>query len=129
MRLNQVTVTVRDADNAVSFYETLGLRLIVKSDHYARFLCPDGDGTFSIHVTDAPIDRSTVVYFECEDLDSTVRLLKSSGLVFESDPKDQPWLWREAYLCDPSGNRICLFYGGKNRIDPPWRIPESRDNK
>ena len=129
MRLNQVTVTVRDVGNAISFYQTLGLRMIVKSDHYARFLCPDGDGTFSIHASDAPISSSAVVYFECADLDSTVRLLKASGLVFESDPKDQPWLWREAYLRDPSGNRICLFYGGKNRIDPPWRIPESRDNK
>jgi catechol 2,3-dioxygenase-like lactoylglutathione lyase family enzyme len=129
MRLNQVTVAVRDVDSATTFYQMLGLKMIVRADHYARFLCPDGESTFSIHLSDAPIGSSTVVYFECEELDSTVRQLKATGLVFESDPKDQPWLWREAYLFDPSGNRICLFYGGKNRIDPPWRIPESRDNK
>ena len=129
MRLNQVTVAVRDVGDAIGFYQTLGLKMIVESDRYARFLCPDGGSTFSIHASDAPIGSSAVVYFECEDLDNTVRRLKSSGLVFESDPQDQPWLWREAYLRDPSGNRICLFHGGKNRIDPPWRIPESRDDK
>ena len=127
MRLNQVTVAVRDVDSATAFYQILGLNMIVRADHYARFLCPDGESTFSIHQGDVPIGSSTVVYFECEDLDSAVHHLKSAGLVFEADPKDQPWLWREAYLRDPSGNRICLFYGGKNRIDPPWRIPESRD--
>ena len=54
MRLNQVTVTVADIGSSLVFYSTLGLKPIVKSPHYARFACPQGDSTFSIHLGDAP---------------------------------------------------------------------------
>ena len=37
---------------------------------------------------------------------------------------DQRWLWREAYLRDPAGNVICIFHGGENRRNPPWRVVE-----
>ena len=125
MRLNQVTVTVNDIEAACVFYVKLGLMLIVKSPHYARFLCPEGDSTFSIHLGDAPVYDSTVVYFENDALDLKVKQLKVDGLTFDSDPADERWLWREARLRDPSGNPICLFQAGSNRLNPPWRLPES----
>jgi len=34
-----------------------------------------------------------------------------AGLTFESDPVDQPWLWRQAHLRDPAGNLLCLYSG------------------
>ena len=125
MRLNQVTVQVTDIQRAFTFYKGLGLIPIVGGlDHYARFLCPDGDATFSIHKGEAVQQPSTtVVYFECDDLDTKVADLKSRGYAFEADPADQSWLWREAYLRDPDGNLICLFYAGENRLNPPWRLP------
>ncbi len=125
MRLNQVTVTVGNIPEACDFYTRLGLEMIVKSDHYARFVCPDGGSTFSVHLgqTSGVNDASTV-YFECEDLDARVRTLEAAGLVFETQPVDQSWLWREAYLRDPAGNRICLYHAGENRLNPPWRIPK-----
>ena len=49
-------------------------------------------------------------------------MLFRSGVGFETDPTDQPWLWREAYLRDPDGHRLCLYFAGPNRLDPPWRI-------
>jgi len=55
-------------------------------------------------------------------LDARVEALKQLGLQFESEPADQTWLWRESRLKDPSGNRICLFYAGENRQNPPWRV-------
>ena len=122
MRLNQVTVATHDVERAIAFYRALGLELIVHSPHYARFVCPDGRCTFSVHRTDAPIATTTVVYFECDDLDAKVSELKRAGLTFDSDPADQPWLWREARLSDPDGNPLCLYYAGTNRIDPPWRV-------
>lgn len=127
MRLNQVTVAVSDVARAVAFYRALGLRTIVLADHYARFVCPDGDSTFSIHLSNHIVRSSTVVYFECDDLDATVARLKQAGIVFDSDPVDQRWLWREARLTDPDGNPVCLYHAGKNRIDPPWRIEASAD--
>jgi catechol 2,3-dioxygenase-like lactoylglutathione lyase family enzyme len=123
MNLNQVTVPSRDIDKSITFYETLGLKLIVKSAHYARFLCPDGDSTFSIHKTDLlPTGDGIYVYFECKNLDEHVENLKVKGIKFELEPTDQTWLWREARLKDPDGNQLILFYGGENRINPPWRI-------
>lgn len=38
MNLNQVTVPVLDVEAAVAFYRGLGLRQIVGSLHYARFV-------------------------------------------------------------------------------------------
>lgn len=124
MRLNQVTVTVADVDAATAFYRTLGLKLIVQSPHYARFECPEGESTFSVHLGEVSAMPSTVVYFENENLDEVVKRLQSAGIAFEAGPADQRWLWREARLRDPSGNPICLFHAGENRLNPPWRLPE-----
>lgn len=124
MNLNQVTVPSTDVARAVEFYKRLGLIQIVESlPKYVRFVCPDGDTTFSIHVADQPAGTpGVVVYFECDDLDERVAQLRQAGISFESDPVDQPWLWREAYLRDPDGNLICLYYAGANRLNPPWRL-------
>jgi catechol 2,3-dioxygenase-like lactoylglutathione lyase family enzyme len=125
MDLNQISLPARDLTASIVFYETLGLILIVRTEIYARFELPDGPATMSLHKTDAKIgDESIYVYFECEDLDERVAALKSKGIVFENDPKDQRWLWREAWLNDPAGNRLCLFKASENRKNPPWRIEE-----
>ncbi|MFN7929267.1 MAG: VOC family protein [Blastocatellia bacterium] len=63
-----------------------------------------------------------MIYFECERLDDVVAQLKQQGIAFDADPQDQSWLWREAYLRDPDGNVICLYWAGENRLNPPWRI-------
>ena len=82
-----------------------------------------GGSTFSLHRTSRdPVADGVVVYFELDDLDATVNRLKSAGLRFETEPQDQPWLWREAYLRDPAGNLVCLFHAGVNRRNPPWRM-------
>ncbi|HKP24250.1 MAG TPA: VOC family protein [Dongiaceae bacterium] len=125
MNLNQVTAPAHDLAASIAFYEMLGLKLIVRADHYARFECPDGDATFSLALRDTPSlpDREGIhVYFECDDLDERVAALKKHGVGFESDPVDQRWLWREAWLTDPAGNLICLYRAGQNRKQPPWRI-------
>lgn len=125
MNLNQVTVYTNKPAESIEFYKKLGLRLIVDSaPRYVRFECPDGDATFSLHESDAPEANNSniVLYFECENLDAKVAELKRLGLEFEQDPTDQTWLWREAYLRSPEGNRICLFHAGENRRNPPWRV-------
>jgi catechol 2,3-dioxygenase-like lactoylglutathione lyase family enzyme len=122
MNLNQITVGVSDIPCGRDFYQRLGLELIVSTDHYARFLCPGG-ATFSIHLAEASAPGGTLVYFECDDLDAQVAALKAACIAFESDPVDQRWLWREARLCDPDGNRLCLYFAGENRVNPPWRVP------
>jgi len=123
MKLNQVTLKATDVGVCTEFYERLGFTLIVDSrPRYVRFECPDGGATFSVErAGQAGTGEGSEVYFECEDLDGTVARLVDRGVTFEHEPRDQPWLWREARLRDPAGNRIVLFHAGENRRFPPWR--------
>ncbi len=115
MNLNQVTIYTDKPNETVGFYRKPGLKLIVDSlPRYARLLCPDGDSTLSVHIAEEVSKQSNIVlYFECEDLDKKVAELKNVNLKFEQEPQDKSWLWRESYLKDPNGNRICLYYTGK----------------
>lgn len=125
MNLNQVTVPAIDVEASIEFYQKLGLRLIVKSPHYARFECPDGEATFSIHLAEKlPEGEGIYVYFEHKDLDKEVERLIQEGIEFEELAEDKSWLWREARLKDPTGNRIILYWAGVNRKNPPWRLKE-----
>lgn len=118
-----MTLPVPDVAASAAFYRRLGFTQIVDAAHYARFECPDGGATFSIHESDGvPAEPAAVVYFECDDLDGRVRELKDAGVTFESGPCDEQWLWREARLRDPAGNRLCLYHAGENRRFPPWRV-------
>lgn len=122
MNLNQVTVPALNVAASVAFYRRLGLVQIVNTPHYARFECPEGDSTFSVHLAEHVAEPGVVAYFEVEDLDQRCRELADEGIGFDQEPRDEPWLWREARLRDPSGNVICLYWAGGNRRNPPWRI-------
>jgi hydroxymethylpyrimidine/phosphomethylpyrimidine kinase len=123
-RLNQVTLTVNDYAKAVHFYALLGLKQIVDSpeNQYARFETAGG-ATLSIQADpDEKVSATTAVYLECDDLDEQVERLARAGIPFEHAPRNQPWMWREARLRDPSGNIIFLYKAGEARRFPPWRI-------
>lgn len=118
-----------DLDAGWNFYCTLGLKPVVNArPHYARFLCPDArflcpddDSTFSLHQGESN-GGGTTVYFECDNLDETVSHLQKKGLQLTSPPEDKSWLWQEAELFDPGGNRVLLYFAGQNRINPTWRV-------
>lgn len=122
MNLNQVTLPAHDLIVSVAFYRRMGFRLIVDSPAYARFECPTGEATFSLHATADASAQGVVVYFECADLDARVDALVADGFVFERMPADERWLWREARLRDPAGNALCLYHAGENRRYPPWQV-------
>ena len=124
MILNQITFPVLDLSKSIAFYEALGFQQIVDAfPNYARFKCPDGEATFSLHRVDVlPIGEGIWVYFEVKELDTRVSELQRLGIVFETLPTDQPWLWREARLKDPDQNQLILYQAGENRLNPPWRL-------
>lgn len=122
MNLNQITLPVKHMDEATAFYLTLGFTQIVDTPHYARFECPEGNSTFSLSLEASDFTNSAVIYFEHEALDQWISDLKSSGIVFDQEATDQSYLWREAILHDPSGNKIKLYWAGENRLNPPWRV-------
>jgi len=122
MNLNQVTLPVSNMDQSTEFYRSLGFTQIVDTPHYARFECPEGDSTFSLSLENTLSSSGTVIYFEYEQLDKWVSDLKLKGFKFDQEPTDQSYLWREAVLHDPSGNKIKLYWAGENRLNPPWRV-------
>ena len=123
-RLNQVTLTGTDYRKSVAFYRAIGLRQVVDSPEngYARFEAAGG-ATLSVQIDpEETISPTTAVYLECDDLDERVEQLARNGIPFEHGPRNQPWMWREARLRDPSGNIIFLYHAGEARRFPPWRI-------
>ena len=100
------------------------MHLIVDaSPRYVRFELPEGESTFSIHLVDElPKGEGITLYFENDNLEEVVKDLQKKGIEFKQLPKDQTWLWREAHLEDPDGNKLILFKAGENRKNPPWRI-------
>ena len=122
MNLNQVTVQSINILESIQFYKGLGLILIVEDVHYARFEFPEGDSTFSVHQTEESKLSNTVIYFEVSDVVKTVSDLKAQGVIFTQDPIEEPWLWHESRLRDPSGNEVCIYSAGEKRKNPPWRL-------
>ena len=128
IRLNQVTLGAKDMSASIAFYQSLGLTLIVDSaPRYVRFefpIPPDGGepATLSLHdVTEdwTPPSDWPLIYFEVDDLQA---FLKDTDLTPLAPPDMKTYLWEEADILDPSGNRIRLFKAGKNRRYPPWRV-------
>ncbi len=130
MRLNQLTlpVSAETADATAAFYEALGLTRIVDSGpRYVRFECPDADGgepaTLSLQLVPGWSGADwPLAYFEVDDVDAALARLKAHGVAPEAGPADEPWLWREAVLRDPAGNRLKIYAAGDNRRFPPWRV-------
>jgi catechol 2,3-dioxygenase-like lactoylglutathione lyase family enzyme len=127
LRLNQVTLGAVDMAESIAFYEHLGLTLIVDSaPRYVRLEFPDdGHGaqaTLSLHGAPAdfnPSPDAPLIYFEVDDVEA---FLVAKNLTPLTKPEMKSYLWLEADIEDPSGNRIRLFTAGKNRRYPPWRI-------
>ena len=122
MELNQITLPVKDMDDAVNFYLKLGFTQIVDTPHYSRFSCPKGSSTFSLSLETDEFENSSVIYFEHEKLDELCADLVQKGFQFEQLPTEQRYLWKEAILKDPSGNKIKLYWAGENRLNPPWKV-------
>ncbi len=121
MELNQVTLPVKNMGEATLFYRRMGFLQIVDSPHYARFQCSEGNSTFSLSLDEEEYKNGAVIYFENAHLDTTVEQLVEKGFTFEQLPTDMRYLWREAIIRDPSGNKIKLYWAGDNRLNPPWR--------
>ena len=131
LRLNQITLGAIDFAASVLFYQNLGLTLIVDSaPRYARFEFPpleDGGepATLSLHSVDAdwtaPADWP-LIYFEVDDV---AAFLAAAGIDPITPPEMKAYLWEEADILDPSGNRIRIYNAGTARRFPPWRIEPS----
>jgi Glyoxalase/Bleomycin resistance protein/Dioxygenase superfamily len=126
MRLNQITLPALEVIKTRDFYLNLDFTLIVDGPDYVRLQAPKGGTTLSIQkVERLPSGPCPKLYLEAqsaEALNAQVQKLQNQGIRFDSSPTDRSWLWREAWVSDPAGNKLCLYFAGENRLNPPWRV-------
>ena len=117
--------TGKDVGRGIDFYRHwLGFKLIEDYRHegksvYARLQAPAGDGTIALHQAGpgASVASDGVrLYFEVRELDDFCLRLRKRGFVFTQQPQMMPWGWRHAYLNDPEGHEISLYWAGEQRM-------------
>jgi len=125
LTFNHAMVYSRDVQRALGFYrDLLGFKLVDEFRHenrpvYARLRAPGGDGTLALHLADAgtPIVSDGVrLYFEIRELEDFCRKLQAKGFYITQMPRMMPWGWLHAYLNDPDGHEISLYWAGENRM-------------
>lgn len=125
LTFNHAMIYTKDVARGMQFYrEWLGFKLIEDFRYegrsvYARLRAPGGDGTIALHQAGpgASVASDGVrLYFEIRDLDGFCRGLQKRGFYFTQLPTMMPWGWRHAYLNDPDGHEISLYWAGENRM-------------
>jgi catechol 2,3-dioxygenase-like lactoylglutathione lyase family enzyme len=125
LTFNHAMIYVKDVERGLGFYhDLLGFKLIEDFRHegkpvYARLRAPGGDCTIALHQAgpDVSIASDGVrLYFEVRDLDDFCHKLQKKGFYITQLPRMMPWGWRHAYLNDPDGHEISLYWAGENRM-------------
>src|ERR1700726_982263 len=125
LTFNHAMIYVKDVDRGIGFYrDLLGFKLIEDFRYegtavYARLRAPGGDGTIALHQA-APgasiLSDGVRLYLEVRDLDDFCRKLQQKDFYITQLPRLMPWGWRHAYLNDPDGHEISLYWAGENRM-------------
>jgi catechol 2,3-dioxygenase-like lactoylglutathione lyase family enzyme len=125
LTFNHAMIYLKDVERGIDFYrDWLGFKLIEDYRHegksvYARMQAPGGDGTIALHQAGpgASVASDGVrLYFEIHDLDGFCHKLRKRGFYFTQMPQMMPWGWRHAYLNDPEGHEISLYWAGELRM-------------
>jgi catechol 2,3-dioxygenase-like lactoylglutathione lyase family enzyme len=125
LTFNHAMIYVKDVERGMRFYRDLmGFKLIEDFRYdgtpvYARLRAPGGDGTIALHQAGAGASLASEgvrLYFEVRDLDDFCRKLLQKGFYITQMPRMMPWGWRHAYLNDPDGHEISLYWAGENRM-------------
>jgi catechol 2,3-dioxygenase-like lactoylglutathione lyase family enzyme len=121
IEFNHAMVYVRDLPTALKFYaDHLGFKLVEEyPGAYARLQSPKGGTTIALHVAPPEEQLSSDgvrLYFEVKELDKFCADLEADGVKFTKQPNMMPWGWRHAYLNDPDGHEVSLYWAGQKRF-------------
>jgi catechol 2,3-dioxygenase-like lactoylglutathione lyase family enzyme len=125
LSFNHAMVYVKDVQRALDFYRgLLGFKQVDEFRYegrpvYARLCAPGGEGTIALHQAGPGASLASEgvrLYFEIRDLDGFCRKLQAGGFYITQMPQMMPWGWRHAYLNDPDGHEISLYWAGENRM-------------
>ncbi len=126
LSFNHAMIYVKDVQRSLDFYrDLLGFKLIedFKFENqpvYARLRAPGGDGTIALHMAGpgASLASDGVrLYFEIREVDDFCHKLRKKGFYITHMPRMMPWGWRHAYLNDPDGHEISVYWAGENRME------------
>ena len=125
LNFNHAMIYVADVQRGLAFYrDLLGFKLIEDFQHenksvYARLRAPGGEGTIALHQAGPGASLASEgvrLYLEVRELDEFCRKLQQKGFYITQLPRMMPWGWRHAYLNDPDGHEISLYWAGENRM-------------
>ena len=119
MRFTHVRIVTRDVPRLVSFYHDItGITPTIGSDDYVELrtnagilaICSERSiDLYGAHAAVAESNRSAIVEFQVDDVDSERVRLDSFVKDFELEPTTQPWGNRSMLFRDPDGNLINFF--------------------
>lgn len=107
-----------DYDKAIHFFETIGFECLEDTDlgnnkRWVRVAPKGAETAILLARATTKTQRAAIgdqaggrvwLFLETQDFDSDYKLLASAGVIFEEDPRDEPYgrvvVWR-----DPWGNR------------------------
>ncbi len=108
-RLQTIVLFVSDVERAARFYrDQLGLEQVYEEESRVALLC--GPTRLFLHPTEET-ERgpwNVELYFQVEDVDGVVSLLRAQGVGVLLEPTDEPWGERNAGILDPDGYPIYL---------------------
>ena len=120
---NQVMLYVADVARSLAFYrDALGFRVVDEyPGAYARLRAPVGEMTIALHCFEKgqrfdAAHEGMQLYFEVKALERFCAALVARGVPFTQLPKSMPWGWKHAYLKDPDGHAISLYWAGAARL-------------
>ncbi len=125
LNFNHAMIYVADVERGLGFYrDLLGFKLIDDFRHenkavYARLRAPGGEGTIALHQAGpgaSVASEGVRLYLEVRELDEFCRKLQQKGFYITKLPQMMPWGWRHAYLNDPDGHEISVYWAGENRM-------------
>jgi catechol 2,3-dioxygenase-like lactoylglutathione lyase family enzyme len=130
--LQYTNVTVSDVDEAIPFYDTLGLKVVndvASGDYRWVTLGTDAQPGLGIVLSAPGAGRSPadaaamqelltkgvlpIIVFSSDDVDATFEALRASGAEVLQEPMDQGWGPRDCAFRDPSGNTVRISQAPK----------------
>jgi catechol 2,3-dioxygenase-like lactoylglutathione lyase family enzyme len=111
-----VGIPVRNQDASLRFYtEKLGFKVVTdqpfnEEQRWIELLIPGAESGISLFTPkghEARIGQFQPISFWCDDIFATAKVLKSKGVAFGQEPRNEVW-GSMAIFKDPDGNEFVL---------------------
>jgi catechol 2,3-dioxygenase-like lactoylglutathione lyase family enzyme len=118
-----VAIPVRNQDVSLKFYtEALGFKVttdqpFTPTQRWIELMIPGAETGLSLFTPEGQEDRIgqfQSISFWCDDVFVTAGILKSKGVNFAKEPKEEHW-GTAAVFRDPDGNQFVLSSKGKKK--------------